>query len=78
MHVALLRCADALTLAPVAEQTSAHINSIVHSVGFSPDGTRIVSGSDDSSVKLWGARRLLVLGCHALVVAMGVGCGGSG
>ena len=52
--------ADASTLALVAEQPSAH-NSYVYSVGFSPDGTRIVSGSHDSSVKVWGGRRPLAL-----------------
>jgi len=25
----------------------------VNSVGYSPDGTRIVSGSDDNTLKLW-------------------------
>eukprot|EP00966_Prymnesium_polylepis_P161363 3729406-Prymnesium_polylepis.7 len=29
----------------------------VKSVGFSPDGTRIVSGSADSRIKLWGGWR---------------------
>eukprot|EP00966_Prymnesium_polylepis_P234733 5429588-Prymnesium_polylepis.1 len=56
----LWRCADATTLALVAEQLSAY-SSPVYSVGFSPDGTRIVSGSDDKSVKVWGGRASLAL-----------------
>eukprot|EP00966_Prymnesium_polylepis_P051950 1202946-Prymnesium_polylepis.2 len=38
------------------EQTSAHSDD-VYSVGFSPDGMRIVSGSGDKRVKVWGERR---------------------
>eukprot|EP00966_Prymnesium_polylepis_P331375 7386936-Prymnesium_polylepis.1 len=63
-------------MALVAEQPSAH-SDVVNSVGFSPDGTRIVSGSHDSSVKVWGGCRLLVLCCRALDVAAGC-AGGSG
>ena len=62
-----MRCADASTLALVAEQTIAH-DDFVRSVGFSPDGTRIVSGSDDFRVKVWGARRLLAQCYRVLVV----------
>ena len=64
-------CADASSMALVVEQPSAH-SDYVNSVGFSPDGTRIVSGSYDSSVKVWGGRRLLALCCRVLVVAAGV------
>ena len=55
-----MRCADASSMALVADQPSAHIG-VVWSVGFSPDGTRIVSGSDDNSVKVLGGRRPLAL-----------------
>ena len=27
----------------------------VHSVAFSPDGTRVVSGSEDETAKIWDA-----------------------
>ena len=36
----------------VAEKTSAH-SSEVYSVAFSPDGTKIVSGSRDGMIKVW-------------------------
>ena len=66
--VCAMWCADASSMALVAEQPSAH-SDIVYSVGFSPDGTRIVSGSDDFSVKVWGGRRLLALCCRVLAAA---------
>lgn len=50
-----MHAADA-TLALVAEQPSAH-SDWVYSVDFSPDGTRVVSGSKDTSIKLWGGCR---------------------
>ena len=62
-----MRCADASNMALVAEQPSAH-SGFVYSVGFSPDGTRIVSGSQDSSVKVWGERRLHAACCRVLAV----------
>ena len=36
----------------VAEKTIAHSDTI-RSVAFSPDGTKIVSGSDDKTIKVW-------------------------
>ena len=44
----------------VAEKANAHINRMM-SVAFSPDGTKIVSGSLDKTIKVWdsGAPRAL-------------------
>jgi WD40 repeat protein len=44
----------------VAEKASAHSNCIM-TVTFSPDGTKIVSGSNDATIKVWdsGAPRAL-------------------
>ena len=36
----------------LSEKTNAH-SSYVISVAFSPDGTKIVSGSDDKTIKVW-------------------------
>jgi WD40 repeat protein len=55
----LLACpADALGL--LSEKTNAHSGTI-WSVAFSPDGTKIVSGSNDKTIKVWdsGAPRAL-------------------
>ena len=38
----------------VAEKTNAH-NDYIWSVAFSPDGTKIVSGSADGTIKVWDA-----------------------
>ncbi len=56
---ASLAClADKLEL--LSEKTNAHIGTI-SSVAFSPDGTKIVSGSNDETIKVWdsGAPRSL-------------------
>ena len=37
----------------VAEKTNAHSDCINYSVVFSPDGTKIVSGSWDMTIKVW-------------------------
>ncbi len=42
--------ADKLEL--LSEKTNAHSRDI-NSVAFSPDGTKIVSGSDDKTIKVW-------------------------
>ena len=36
----------------LSEKTNAH-RGPVYSVAFSPDGTKIVSGSDDRTIKVW-------------------------
>ena len=36
----------------LSEKTEAHSNCI-NSVAFSPDGTKIVSGSKDGTIKVW-------------------------
>ena len=47
----MLAClADKLEM--LSEETNAH-SSWVMSVAFSPDGTKIVSGSGDETIKVW-------------------------
>ena len=36
----------------LSEKTNAH-SDFITSVVFSPDGTKIVSGSDDKTIKVW-------------------------
>ena len=36
----------------LSEKKDAHSN-VIRSVAFSPDGTKIVSGSDDQTIKVW-------------------------
>ena len=36
----------------LSEKTNAH-SDWINSVAFSPDGTKIVSGSDDKTIKVW-------------------------
>ena len=49
MIAALIKC--------VAKKTNAHSRGIT-SVAFSPDGTKIVSGSYDQTIKVWDSGAL--------------------
>ncbi len=42
----------AATLGLLSEKTNAHSNWVL-SVAFSPDGTKIASGSGDKTIKVW-------------------------
>jgi len=44
----------AVKLEQLSEKTNAHSDHIT-SVVFSPDGTKIVSGSADKTIKVWGS-----------------------
>ncbi len=48
---ALLACLTG-NLEQLSEKTFAHSRR-VYSVAFSPDGTKIVSGSDDGTIQVW-------------------------
>jgi WD40 repeat protein len=41
----------------LSEKTNAH-SGLIRSVAFSPDGTKIVSGSDDQTIKVWDSGAL--------------------
>ena len=42
----------------LSEKTNAH-SDWIQSVAFSPDGSKIVSGSDDKTIKVWDSGALL-------------------
>ena len=50
----------------LSEKTEAHSGTI-WSVAFSPDGTKIVSGSDDQTIKVWDSGALLPSSHFSLV-----------
>jgi len=52
LYFSLVRRMIATLINFAAEKTDAH-SSYVTSVAFSPDGTQIVSGSDDRTIKVW-------------------------
>jgi|EP00966_Prymnesium_polylepis_P323762 WD40 repeat protein len=47
--------ADASTLVPLAEKQSAH-SARISTVAFSPDSSRLLSCSNDGSIRIWGER----------------------
>jgi WD40 repeat protein len=52
LFVSLVRRMMATLINCVVEKTIAHSN-VVMSVALSPDGTKIVSGSGDKTIKVW-------------------------
>jgi WD40 repeat protein len=49
----------------VSKKTNAHSDRIM-SVAFSPDGTKIVSGSYDKTIKVWDSGALRAQKCPSL------------
>ena len=49
----------------LSEKTNAHSEDI-NSVAFSPDGTKIVSGSDDGTIKVWDSGAPRAQNCPSL------------
>jgi hypothetical protein len=54
LFFSLVRRMMATLINCVAEKTNAH-SDLIRSVAFSPDGTKIVSGSLDRTIKVWGS-----------------------
>ncbi len=57
----------------LSEKTNAHSN-IVMSVALSPDGTKIVSGSADKTIKIWDSGALLPLNITPLNLGQTYAC----
>ena len=55
----------AVTLELKEQKESAHSDYIC-SVAYSPDGTKIVSGSDDQTIKVWDAGAFWAPKCQSL------------
>ena len=58
LFFSLVRRMMATLINCVAEKTNAH-SDLIRSVAFSPDGTKIVSGSLDRTIKVWDSGALL-------------------
>jgi WD40 repeat protein len=58
LFFSLVRRMMATLINCVAEKTNADSN-YMRSVAFSPDGTKIVSGSNDGTIKVWDSGALL-------------------
>jgi WD40 repeat protein len=59
----MLACLAELEL--LSEKTDVH-SGMIWSVAFSPDGTKIVSGSNDGTIKVWESGALLANAAGAL------------
>jgi WD40 repeat protein len=59
----------------LSEKTKAH-SDYVRSVAFSPDGTKIVSGSDDTTIKVWESGAPEPSNCPSLAKLTTVGLPG--